>query len=98
MSDAIYERVKQRIDELADELIEVSHAIHSRPELAFKEYFACETLTNSLERHDQFICRSPTLAIPPPIHFGQRLGSLAPPPSVALTWVPTLRCCSPSCR
>jgi amidohydrolase len=52
MSEAIYERVKQRIDELADELIEVSHAIHSKPELAFKEYFACETLTNTLERHE----------------------------------------------
>ncbi len=52
MSEAIYDRIKQRIDELADELIEVSHAIHAKPELAFKEYFACETLTNALEHHN----------------------------------------------
>ena len=43
MSDATYTKIKQRIDELADELIGVSHAIHANPELAFKEFFACET-------------------------------------------------------
>jgi amidohydrolase len=52
MSEPTYERIKARIDELADELIEVSHAIHAKPELAFKEFFACETLTSTLDRHD----------------------------------------------
>ena len=51
MSEATYNTIKQRIDELADELIEVSHAIHANPELAFKEFFACETLTNALDKH-----------------------------------------------
>ena len=37
-----------RIDALADQLLDVSHAIHANPELAFKEFFACETLTDSL--------------------------------------------------
>ncbi len=51
MSAATYASIKQRIDELADELIEVSHAIHANPELAFKEFFACETLTTTLDKH-----------------------------------------------
>ena len=51
MSDATYTKIKQRIDELADELIGVSHAIHANPELAFKEFFACETLTTTLDKH-----------------------------------------------
>ncbi|MEM7097451.1 MAG: M20 family metallopeptidase [Pseudomonadota bacterium] len=51
MSDAINEAIVQRIDEVADELLEVSHAIHANPELAFKEHFACETLTKSLDQH-----------------------------------------------
>ena len=49
---AIYSAIGDTIDELADELIEASHAIHANPELAFKEYFACETLTHALESHD----------------------------------------------
>ena len=52
MSDTIYQAINQTIDDLADELIEASHAIHANPELAFEEYFACETLTKSLEQHD----------------------------------------------
>jgi len=40
------------VDAMADELLEVSHAIHQKPELAFKEYFACETLTNALSEHE----------------------------------------------
>jgi len=51
MSEATYAKIKQRIDELADELIEVSHAIHANPELAFKEFFACDTLTTALDKH-----------------------------------------------
>jgi amidohydrolase len=52
MSDTIHTRICARIDELADELIGVSRAIHGRPELAFKEFFACETLTRTLDQHD----------------------------------------------
>ncbi len=51
MSDATYDKINARIDEVADELIEISHAIHANPELAFKEHFAAETLTASLARH-----------------------------------------------
>ena len=40
------------VDAMADELLAVSHAIHQKPELAFKEYFACETLTNALSEHE----------------------------------------------
>ncbi|MEM9622560.1 MAG: M20 family metallopeptidase [Pseudomonadota bacterium] len=51
MADSIYLEIDQRISDVADELIEVSHAIHANPELAFKEEFACQTLTNSLDQH-----------------------------------------------
>lgn len=51
MSEGTYSKIKQRIDDLADELIEVSHAIHANPELAFKEFFACDTLTTTLNKH-----------------------------------------------
>ena len=40
------------VDAMADELLAVSHAIHQKPELAFEEYFACETLTNALSEHE----------------------------------------------
>lgn len=49
MSNSTFEAIAQRIDDLADELLGVSHAIHEHPELAFDEVFACETLTRSLE-------------------------------------------------
>ncbi len=52
MSSAIYDQINARVDELADELIQASHEIHAKPELAFKEYFACETLTGVLRKHD----------------------------------------------
>jgi amidohydrolase len=40
------------IDDLADDLLEVSHSIHAKPELAFKEVHACATLTGSLRAND----------------------------------------------
>ena len=52
MTNKIHESIKQRIDEVSEELINASHSIHANPELAFKEFFACETLTNALEHHD----------------------------------------------
>jgi len=49
MSQSLFEAIDGRIDELAEDLLEVSHAIHEKPELAFKEVFACGTLTQSLK-------------------------------------------------
>ena len=51
MPESILERIQERIDELSAELLEVSHAIHAHPELAFEETFACETLTTAAARH-----------------------------------------------
>ncbi|MBM4206173.1 MAG: M20 family metallopeptidase, partial [Gammaproteobacteria bacterium] len=48
MTHDLHAAVSQRIDDLADELIEVSHAIHANPELAFKEHFAARTLVDAL--------------------------------------------------
>jgi amidohydrolase len=52
MSTTIFDQINQEVDAIADELIAASHAIHANPELAFQEYFACETLTGLLEKHD----------------------------------------------
>jgi amidohydrolase len=52
MNEKIHRSITQRIDEVADTLLSTSHAIHAQPELAFKEFFACETLTQVLEEHD----------------------------------------------
>ncbi len=46
----IKERACRRIDEVADMLVEVSHAIHDRPEQNFAEHFASELLTRSASR------------------------------------------------
>jgi amidohydrolase len=48
MSDKIYQGIKAAVDEQAGRLLDVSHAIHGKPELAFREHFACQTLTESL--------------------------------------------------
>ena len=52
MKNKIHESIERRIDEVSEELISASHAIHANPELAFKEFFACDTLTDALEHHD----------------------------------------------
>lgn len=51
MTDAIYEAINQHVESVAEDLIQASHAIHAKPELAFKEYFACATLTDALAKH-----------------------------------------------
>ncbi len=43
--DEARRRVMKRIDELADALIEASHAIHGHPELGYEEHFAHDLLT-----------------------------------------------------
>ena len=52
MDNSIRRSIVARIDALADDLITVSHAIHAKPELAFKEHFACELLSRTLSEHD----------------------------------------------
>ena len=50
MSEKIYQAIEAAVDGQASKLLDVSHAIHAKPELAFQEHFACATLTQSL--HD----------------------------------------------
>jgi metal-dependent amidase/aminoacylase/carboxypeptidase family protein len=50
MDSAIRQAILERIDALSDDLLEVSHAIHARPELAFEERFACELLSTTTQR------------------------------------------------
>lgn len=44
--------IVDRIDQLADELLAVSHGIHANPELAFKEHDACALLASTARRLD----------------------------------------------
>lgn len=48
--NAVYEKAKQKIDDSAEELNALSQAIWSRPELAYKEQFAHQTLTEYLRK------------------------------------------------
>ena len=50
--DDLQRAICERIDNLSDQLLEVSHSIHANPELAFKEFHAAETLTNALKSND----------------------------------------------
>lgn len=49
--EAMHKTIVDRIDALADTLLEVSHSIHAHPELAFQEHHACELLTRTLNEH-----------------------------------------------
>ena len=51
-TDALKQAVCDRVDELADQLIDASHQIHAHPELNFQEKFAHDLLTGLLEQHD----------------------------------------------
>lgn len=44
-------RVQVSVDEIAGELIALSHAIHEHPELGFEEHFAAAELANALDAH-----------------------------------------------
>lgn len=48
---ALRQAVCDRVDELADTLIDLSHRIHAHPELNFEERYAHEVLTEALERN-----------------------------------------------
>jgi amidohydrolase len=48
---ALKKQVCDMIDAMSGELIDISHAIHARPELAFHEHHAAKTLTGALEKN-----------------------------------------------
>ncbi len=50
--DALKRETCDRIDAMAPELIDISHQIHAKPELAFEEHFAAGLLADTLEKHD----------------------------------------------
>ena len=47
----IYLDIEAAVDASADTLLQVSHAIHEKPELAFEEHFACGLLTDTLREN-----------------------------------------------
>ena len=51
--DKVKADIAHYVDTHASSLLEVSHAIHANPELAFKEYEASALLTRTLEHHKQ---------------------------------------------
>ena len=50
--DAVAAHIDLAVENVAETLLQVSHAIHGKPELAFEEYFACELLSKSLRDND----------------------------------------------
>ena len=50
-SSIFFDRVTAAIDELRDELIDISLDIHAHPELNYEEHHASAVLTEALERH-----------------------------------------------
>ncbi len=46
------QKIIARIDDLADELLEVSHQIHANPELAFAEHHACHLIADTACRFE----------------------------------------------
>jgi len=50
--DALKRETCDRIDAMAPELVDISHQIHAKPELAFQEHFAAGLLADTLEKHD----------------------------------------------
>ena len=77
MSDAddAKRRAFATIDAIADELIEVSHAIHARPELCYEEHFASAELASVLARHGLDV-ESPAYDLP--TAFAGRRGAEGP--------------------
>jgi amidohydrolase len=51
-------RVIEAIDSRDEKLIEISHAVHEHPEVAFDEYFAHATLTDALQAEGLPVVRS----------------------------------------
>ena len=49
---AVAAHIDLAVENVAETLLQVSHAIHDEPELAFEEYFACELLSSTLRDND----------------------------------------------
>ena len=49
---AVAAHIDLAVENVAETLLQVSHAIHGEPELAFEEYFACELLSSTLRDND----------------------------------------------
>lgn len=49
---AVAAHIDLAVENVAETLLQVSHAIHGEPELAFEEYFACELLSSTLRDSD----------------------------------------------
>lgn len=47
--DALKQRVQEVVDEMAERLIEISHTIHANPEIAFEEYASMALLADTAE-------------------------------------------------
>ncbi len=58
VADEVKGRIDTEVDRLADVLIDISHRIHERPELAFEEHHAHDTLTDVLETEGLAVERS----------------------------------------
>ena len=52
LNNELQDIIVSRIDDLTDELLAVSHAIHAQPELAFNEHHACALLCDTLSEHE----------------------------------------------
>lgn len=59
MSDAaaLKREACERIDAMSAQLIDISHQIHAKPELAFHEHFAAGLLCDTLEKNDMPVTR-----------------------------------------
>ena len=55
--EALKQAACDKVDELADELINASREIHAHPELNFQEQFAHDLLTNMLNGHGVDVTR-----------------------------------------
>jgi len=58
MAVDLKQRMVERVDALAETLVEVSHDIHEHPELCFEEHHAHDLLTSVLEREGVDVTRS----------------------------------------
>jgi len=52
LNETLAEAIVERIDELSETLLKVSHDIHANPELAFQEHHAAGLLCDTLEAQD----------------------------------------------
>src|SRR6478735_2020472 len=71
----VKERLDAEVDRWADTLIDASHQIHAKPELAFQEHFAHDLLTGILDDAGIQVERS---AYGLPTAFEARAGSKGP--------------------